>query len=569
MEQGFKLGQISERFHELARHLIAKFEDNEGLDTQCDNIRQALEGLREEKLLRIAFIGQYSAGKSTIIMALTGDRGIKIDSNIATDTVTAYEWNGNLLVDTPGLWTDRQDHDQITYEAIKNCDLLVYVITSDLFDRIILDNFIKLAYGQGYKSKMMLVVNKMGAESGDYDELVENYTASLEKALAPYSLSDFPVAFIDAADYLDGLDEDDEELREMSCFSSFINHLNQFVDDKGLLGKLDTPIRSVISEIDSAVLAAGGQGNPEFFQVLSRIEKRVIRSQKSAENDCRLAIAKLRHLIISKGNELAAQVGDSDVAFDEAYSRVQLELEKEINQANEELEQALLERQDELAQDIKEVFQSDLGEYYLHQVNLAGGISGGAARVSRQGYNTEDIKAMTRIVGKAAPKAVQFFTKTGTQGAQELLKAGQVAGSQGHQIVVKTGHLFGVKFKPWQAVKISQRIGNLLKVLGPIMAGVSAVLEFVDVKNQKQQVDQLIQARNQCSAEFIGIANDIEKQFLEAFQAYNREFYVSVLNQIAQARENAIAAEKRASKFVDEISVIRKQLTDLIDAIYS
>lgn len=189
--------------------------------------------------------------------------------------------------------------------------------------------------------------------------------------------------------------------------------------------------------------------------------------------------------------------------------------------------------------------------------------------MSRQGYNTEDIKAMTRIVGIVAPKAVQFFTKTGTQGAQGLLKAGQVAGSQGHQIVVKTGHLFGVKFKPWQAVKISQRIGNLLKVLGPIMAGVSAVLEFVDVKNQKQQVDQLIQARNQCSAEFIGIANDIEKQFLEAFQAYNREFYVSVLNQIAQARENAIAAEKRASKFVDEISVIRKQLTDLIDAIYS
>lgn len=90
----------------------------------------------------------------------------------------------------------------------------------------------------------------------------------------------------------------------------------------------------------------------------------------------------MRHLIISKGNELAAQVGDSDVAFDEAYSRVQLELEKEINQANEELEQALLERQDELAQDIKEVFQSDLGEYYLHQVNLAGESPGRCSRVA-------------------------------------------------------------------------------------------------------------------------------------------------------------------------------------------
>lgn len=38
---------------------------------------------------------------------------------------------GIALVDTPRLFTDRKDHDEITYDAINKADLLVFCLTSD------------------------------------------------------------------------------------------------------------------------------------------------------------------------------------------------------------------------------------------------------------------------------------------------------------------------------------------------------------------------------------------------------------------------------------------------------
>lgn len=89
-----------------------------GNKDELTNIKQKLQEelkiYREDGVLKVAFIGQYSAGKSTIISAITGRRDIKIDADIATDKTTNYIWNSINLVDTPGLFTDRKDHDEIT-----------------------------------------------------------------------------------------------------------------------------------------------------------------------------------------------------------------------------------------------------------------------------------------------------------------------------------------------------------------------------------------------------------------------------------------------------------------------
>lgn len=89
-------------------------------------LRDELKEYRESGLLTVTFVGQYNAGKSTTISALTGRRDIRIDSDIATDKTASYDWNGIKLVDTPGLFTDRKDHDAITYEVINKADLLVF-----------------------------------------------------------------------------------------------------------------------------------------------------------------------------------------------------------------------------------------------------------------------------------------------------------------------------------------------------------------------------------------------------------------------------------------------------------
>ncbi|MGD1911693.1 MAG: GTPase [Rivularia sp. (in: cyanobacteria)] len=48
-------------------------------------LRKELKEHKEKGILTVAFIGQYNAGKSTTISALTGRRDIRIDSDIATD----------------------------------------------------------------------------------------------------------------------------------------------------------------------------------------------------------------------------------------------------------------------------------------------------------------------------------------------------------------------------------------------------------------------------------------------------------------------------------------------------
>lgn len=232
MEQIFEFGKISEEFSKIledSKNIVSNY-NNEIVESLAKDI----EEIENQKLLTVALIGQYSAGKSTIISALTGNKSIKIDADIATDKTTDYEWNNVLLTDTPGLWTDRKDHDDITYKKIKESDLLIYCLTSDLFDDIILENFKKIAFEEKQKNKMMVVVNKMSMESGEYSELVGNYKKSLNDSLEPYKIDEFPLCFIDAADYIEGVDENENELKELSHFNDFVKLINIFIKEKGI-----------------------------------------------------------------------------------------------------------------------------------------------------------------------------------------------------------------------------------------------------------------------------------------------------------------------------------------------
>ena len=88
------------------------------------------------------------------------------------------------------------------------------------------------------------------------------------------------------------------------------------------------------------------------------------------------------------------------------------------------------------------------------------------------------------LVENITGKTVQLATKGGSQSAQFLIKASEASGSQIHNVVLNVGHAFGVKFKPWQAVNIAKNIGNVAKILGPV---VSVLALFVDIKDSVKE----------------------------------------------------------------------------------
>ncbi|MBR3638806.1 MAG: 50S ribosome-binding GTPase, partial [Lachnospiraceae bacterium] len=165
---------MAEKEKEAENEVIRLFRENnaEGLNALKDKLKE----IEDESRLKIAFVGQHNAGKSTIISALTGNREIRISANVETDETAAFEWGSVILYDTPGLYAGvKTEHDESAKKAINSADLLVFCITSSLFDDLLIQDFVTLAYKRAYKNKIILLVNKMSLEDGEFDELKKNY----------------------------------------------------------------------------------------------------------------------------------------------------------------------------------------------------------------------------------------------------------------------------------------------------------------------------------------------------------------------------------------------------------
>ena len=560
MEQTFEFGKISEEFSNIledSKKIVSNY-NNEIVESLAKDI----EEIENQKLLTVALIGQYSSGKSTIISALTGNKSIKIDADIATDKTTDYAWNNVLLTDTPGLWTDRKDHDDITYKKIKESDLLIYCLTSDLFDDIILENFKKIAFEEKQKNKMMVVVNKMSMESGEYNELVENYKKSLNDSLEPYKIDEFPLCFIDAADYIEGVDENENELKELSHFNDFVKLINIFIKEKGIWAKFSTPIYRTISFIDNSILSISSKDNKEFLIMVNRIEKEVRFKKQLSDNRVAPLIMELSSTIISYSNDITSKIGVENIDFDSVQKEIGIKIKKDIEETQNKIQEVLNEINEELNNEIKKLFNSDLGKYVLDSINTQ---KLNINNVSLIDFTEimSNFSSISDVTGKVAGSVKNFI---GVKDAGLILKAKDLAsGNQAVEIVKNIGHFFGVKFQPWGAINIVKNIGNVANFLGPILSIFSIGMEVANFIKDEENAKKLSRAKQDCYNEFSKISRDIEKQFNSQLESYIREVFDKILEQIKNLRANMIEEEKTSDSSVLKLKEYKKKLENMLN----
>ena len=191
----FEFSEFLSQAHDLKSRLYNKLKSSSDekvrkliANLPTFNIREEGDGNEESfPPLTVAFVGQYNAGKSTIISALTGLKDIPIDADVCTDKVTAYDWNGIRLLDTPGIHAGYPEHDEKTYSAIDKADLLVFVITSELFDDIVGKHFRELCFNRNKASETLLVINKMAIDPGTPDTKLPD----IEQVTRPKTPADF------------------------------------------------------------------------------------------------------------------------------------------------------------------------------------------------------------------------------------------------------------------------------------------------------------------------------------------------------------------------------------------
>ena len=351
----------------------------------------------ESDRIRIVFAGQYSAGKSSIIKMLTGDDTIATGAKITTEETHAYEWNGLEIVDTPGVHTSlRPDHDEISYKAIAAADILVFVVTNELFDSYIADHFRHLAIDKDKAGEMILVVNKMDrAAKGNTAEQQDIIREALRPVLAPYTPEQLHLSFLDAQSYLDSLEEreDDpelaDELLQRSGYEGFIETLNQFVEEKALSSKLTTDLYVLDNVLDKAIaeLTPGSvdadidaleenlkqqrhflvdartrlqrEVNDIFTDASSRI--REIGIDAASVVDSNLSNAELEERIGQYSKQAEAIVNETREKADEYVHQGFIELgqsfvDMDSTEFNQQLKIRLVDKYDNLPDSIKKVF---------------------------------------------------------------------------------------------------------------------------------------------------------------------------------------------------------------------
>lgn len=556
-------GIIAERKEGEVKEMVSEF-------------KSFLDEDKKQKKLRIVFIGQYNAGKSSTIAALTGakfihkkyetveneqklvqvyqvgDKRLNVGAQIMTDATETYAWENVEIIDTPGIYAGRTDHDAKTLDQISKSDLLVFVVSNELFNPQGGAIFRKLLFDLQRSGQMMLVINKMSREAGTPKVLEK----SILEVIDPYHPDDFYTSFIDANYYLEAqLEEEDEEekeyLEDKSNFNNFIKSLEVLITANQLTARLLTPLHRSAEVLEKTLdyLSTDNKIERDLLELLRR-KANLIRSAKiRLHNGIQSELDILEHQVIMVGERVAGMV-DGQHNSDEINHAVQ-ETERNIQKESRktlEKTQVLIENEiEQLKEELANLQESSLGKETLEMF-----VAKGANGQSFSERNISERKKNHSIVGKA-PDALQ--------------QLGKFAGEVSKDTIVEVVKKFGVKFKPWGATKLTKfvnKLGPILSIVGVVMDVFFAAKEEYDVAKHEQQ---LREGRADIRSEFRQVAKEIRREFEQNLEEGILPFFqnelVVVEQQKNQIRQTETSKEQSLRQIGDLLGRVRVKIAEI------
>ncbi|EIT87953.1 hypothetical protein A200_05222 [Parascardovia denticolens IPLA 20019] len=487
-----------------------------------------------DKPISLVFAGQYSAGKSTIVKALTGLE-IATGHEITTEKAQAYDWHGIRVVDTPGIGTGRRpDHDEISYKAISDADLLVYVVTYAGFDDLIARDFRELLIDWNKSGEMVLVVNKMkDADKGNSLEQREVIFEDLAKVTKPLTPDQVRTVFVDALAYLKSEEVAKEKperaarLQEQSNFAELVDTLNSFVEERGMAGRLTTPLYQLRNSLDATLQDQKVSSGDKDVDAL---EEQLLRERSMISNamhDIEAAVKQIYRQtcleIRDEGRHLADAIeectteSDAEDLAEKSYSHVDSLAEDCGAKINNVIQERYEKCQDNLDEFYASEFVQDL------QIRLEAKQQAGNPIVGRI--------LQPDLIAQGSRKVV---SKTIGQGAAGLRT---FVGSPVHEAVLEIGHFFGHSFKPWEAVKWVRGINFAGKALGVFGVVLSFGLQAKEDYDSKKRQQEMRANRESVRASFNEVADKLETQYADALRRLLNE------SEVFQPRIDAINKE--------------------------
>ena len=546
-------------------------------DAPFDKVRELAQRVPGEvappdEAVHVVFAGQYSAGKSSILKVMTEQEDIDIGAGITTQQVQRLDWRGIKVIDTPGVHTEiRPDHDAITYEAISKADLLVFVVTNELFDAHIAEHFRKLAIEREKAHEMLLVINKMQRHAeGNTPAAQDVIREDLRKVLVPFTPEQLRLSFLDAEAALEARVEQEEEFgrifHKRSGFDAFVDNFNAFVKEKGLTARYTTSLYTLEQVLQEA-LAAESRDDPDVgaLQELLLQQRNALVSGKaqvsqSAENKVQQTTNKIQE----EGRKVADLIrGDADnEAVNRELTAAQERIEKQAGELSDFIQKTMEEGVNDLAERVGQIAESEFAKELLSRLK---------ERVQDLDIDPE-MSSNMKQVGDVTHRLGQFLVKNSftpkTSTFSGLFKLNQYSGTETHSMVKDIGHFFGKSFKPWEAVKWTRTIANagrVLQVGGFFLSVVMQIKEDADAAKLEQD---LREGRVAVRAGFSDAANAIELHFDETTNTYVDQTIGKRIAEIDEELEELRDMKQSRSDLFQELNALLEDTRELISEMH-
>lgn len=562
--ESLQLREISEHTEHLRTRIIDEFSK---LDIPTDNIPDVMKP--KEGSIKLVFVGQYSAGKSSLIQMISGIK-TEIGAAITTQEASVYPWGDLEIIDTPGIETGlRKDHDEITYGEIDKAALLVFVITNEGFDNHMGEHFRKLAVEHHRGDHMILVVNKMDrAPKGNSIEQQNLLKEDMNKVIQPYTHEQLYTSFVSTELYNEAMMETDVEIKEdlllESGYVELVKNLNAFAKEKGITAKLAQPLYDINHYLSNIAV------DEKIFADLDKQEelcKRTKRVYDTEKEDALQAIQDEAMGMQSDVLNIGAQVANNIVGSGISEQSAKQELENASHKAATVVNTCAVKVENILT---KMVENAELSLDELKHSNLARDIMQSNLSLiwTGDGEKSTNYAEITDKLSKAGNFLVEHCLK---DGATKVFGTGLKAfsGTGVHQGILTIGKTIGFKFKPWQAVNMTKNVALFGKALGAVGV-LYQVYQLTQSKaEEEKQQRKMDEARNEIKTQFQDWATtayeEIAQQAREQVSAIMDAPQVALendLNLIRAAKEKMETIQPTVQKLQDEVYTVLEELRE-------
>ncbi len=552
------------KYQDIFKHDLGNTKDKESLFYDFQKLSNMLNNFNQDKI-KVVLLGQYNTGKSSLVAALTeaqfkgqeneagktidvyeipdSKQQVKIGAQVLTSDTHSYFWKEVELIDTPGVGTEYEDHNTITYSKINEAHIILFVVSIELFDEYS-ENLFK-NYALDRADRVILIVNKFG----DSINPKENLLQGILPVINPLKEKDIPILFTDAKYFLQSQKEEDTEDKEYYINKSNISNLStKIVEVIKYNGQerlfLLTPIDNLIRVIEEfkpylnseetnklgAIQKLKGQR-----QDLLKLQEKIIESRNHLKQEIDNVLTDLRMKMKSSANELVTfilQAKDTKSIGDK-QEEVSKQFDEHTEQASTVVSEKVKEELEKLRKLINAFFEKP------------------TVRVHFTGFNQQN------PINQNVSKIIENLKLV-----PDLLKPiGDFALGVDKKMVYDFVKFFGGKFKPWGAVKWAK----FLQGLGPIIVVVAQTVDIIQKFGEKHAEELKHKAYEDKREELEKETNEMIENTIQAFWQ-GSEIGENDNKQKTKSLEEAIFIEvyqKQIDQLTERATALMQQINDM------